>query len=70
MKKILKYVVVVAIVAVAGVTAYNTQMDELQMSFLAMENIEAIASGEGSGPCEGYGRVLCPYNNFWVEKVN
>lgn len=66
----IKYVMVVAIVAVAGVTVYNTQMDESQMSSLAMENIEAIAHGEGSGACEGYGRVLCPYNNFWVEKVN
>ncbi len=45
-------------------------MDELQMSSLVMENIEAIALGEGSGACEGYGSTLCPYNNYWVYKVH
>ncbi len=54
MKKIYKMLAVVAIVSAAGVIAYNAQTDDLQMSSLAIENVEAIARGEGSGPCGGY----------------
>lgn len=46
MKKLYKIVAVVAIVAAAGVTAYNAQTDESQMSSLAMKNVEALAHDE------------------------
>lgn len=49
-------IAVVAIVAAAGFTAYNAQNEKLQMSSLAMDNIEAIARGEGSG-CD-FGTVV------------
>lgn len=54
MKNRIKIVALVAIAAITGITVYNTQFEELQMSSLAMENVEAIASGEGSGSCGGY----------------
>ena len=32
-----------------------------------LENVEALAEGEASGPCKGFGSVYCTYNGFWVE---
>lgn len=46
MKKLYKMVAVVAIVAAAGITAYNTQRTKLHLSDIALENVEALASGE------------------------
>ncbi len=58
MKKFYRIVSVVAIAAAAGVTAYNVQNDELRMSSLALENVEALARGESymeGGTCYGAG---------------
>ena len=46
MKKIYKYMAVVAIVTAAGFTAYSTQSNKLHLSSLAIENVEALASDE------------------------
>lgn len=51
MKKICKIIAVVAIVAAAGFTVYDAQANKMQLSNLAMDNIEAIARGEG-GNCD------------------
>lgn len=51
MKKIFKIVAVVAIVVTVGFTAYNAQTNELQLSSLAMDNVEAIARGEINPEC-------------------
>ncbi len=42
-----------AVSVAGGVTAYHAQTDEIQLSSLALDNVEAIASGEwGGDPCE------------------
>ena len=51
MKKVYKIVAVVAIVAAAGFTAYNAQANKMQLSTLALANVEALASGEFDGYC-------------------
>ena len=48
--RIIKATLAVAFIAVAGYTAYNSQK-EVELSDLAMANVEALASGEGSGSC-------------------
>lgn len=65
MKKITKIAFVVAFVAVAGYGVYTNQKSET-MSDLMLANVEALASGEGSGSCkwkrdtDSHG---CPYWN-------
>ena len=50
-KLIIKSAFVAALIAVAGYTAYNSQK-EVELSLLAMENIEALADEEWtSGNC-------------------
>lgn len=59
-------VAVVAIVAAAGITAYNAQNDDLQMSSLTMANIEALANGESDGYCHttnDYSRICNYYDD-------
>ncbi len=45
-KTILKFCFVIAVVAAAGYTAYESQTSN-ELNGLALENVEAIASGEG-----------------------
>lgn len=56
MKKLsLKVAVVVAFVAVAGYGVYSSQKSNTTMSELALANVEALASGEGtSSDCSYY----------------
>ena len=63
MKKIYKYMAVVAIVTAAGFTAYSTQGNKLHLSGLAMENVEALARGEsGNFDCiPPYEKYTCVY---------
>lgn len=61
MKKMFKYVTVVVIVAV-GMTAYNMQNEKLHLSDIALENVEALARGEGGvdpNVSYGYGLTDC-----------
>lgn len=51
MKKIYKIVAVVAVVAAAGFIAYNAQSNKMQLSTLAIANVEALANGEIDGYC-------------------
>ena len=57
-------VAVVAIVVATGVTAYNAQTDDLQMSSLSMANIEALASGENDGYCHTTDDFSRPCNYY------
>ena len=53
-KLIIKSAFVAAFIAVAGYAAYNTQKEEVALSEIAMENVEALAAMEGGGtPCGG-----------------
>lgn len=68
MKKVYKIVAVVAIVAAAGLITYNAQSDKMQLSTLAMDNIEAIARGEIDPDCPNgclaeYGFCTCHGNH-------
>lgn len=58
MKKVYKLIMLVAIAAAIGFTVYNVQSDELQISSLAMENVEALAGGESGAPS------ACPYDGY------
>ena len=49
-KKILKAAFVAAFAMIAGYGVYNSQKDVV-LSDLALANVEALASGEGSGTC-------------------
>ena len=53
-KNILKANLVVAFALIAGMNVYNAQQSDV-MSDLALANVEALASGEGSSSdCETY----------------
>lgn len=53
MKKFLKTTLAIILITGAEIIAYNIQKAET-LSELAVENIEALASGEGNGtPCGG-----------------
>ena len=67
-KTILKLSFVIAVVAAAGHTAYESQTSN-ELNGLALENVEAIASGEDGSLCYGYGSTYCPYNGAWVYRV-
>ena len=45
-KNILKVTLVAAIALVASVNVYNAQQSDVEMSDLALANVEALASGE------------------------
>jgi hypothetical protein len=51
-KKMLGIIAFAAIAAVAGWN-YNQNMNNVNLSDLALENVEALASGEGGGACDG-----------------
>ncbi|MDR1340907.1 MAG: NVEALA domain-containing protein [Prevotellaceae bacterium] len=65
MKKKVFYLVCVAII---GIAAWNVSKsnNDVSLSDVALDNIEALASGEATKPCKGFGSVLCSYNNIWV----
>ncbi|MBO5506491.1 MAG: NVEALA domain-containing protein [Bacteroides sp.] len=53
-KNILKATIVAAFALIAGMNVYNAQKSDV-MSELALANVEALASGEGSiSDCETY----------------
>lgn len=58
-KKIMYAVAFVALAAVAGWN-YQQNQKEVAMSDLTLENIEALASGEGSSDCTRE----CPYSGY------
>lgn len=49
----------VALIAIAVAAGWNVQQsnNKVEMSDLTLENIEALASGEGSGDCDVYCRT-------------
>jgi hypothetical protein len=51
-KNVLRAAFVVALGLAAGFTAYSSQKDELALSDVLLENIEALASGETNPFCE------------------
>lgn len=55
-KTIIKSAFVAAFIAVAGYAAYHSQHD-MELSELAMENVEALASGEGTGSKTCYNTI-------------
>lgn len=58
-KKIMYAVACVALAVVAGWN-YQQNQKEVAMSDLTLENIEALASGEGSSDCTRE----CPYSGY------
>ena len=53
-KKVFSFIAFAAIAAVAGWN-YNQNMNNVNLSDLALENVEALASGEGDGlELQGY----------------
>lgn len=70
MKKNIRAVMMIAAIAlVAGVNVFNSQKT-IAMSDMALANVEALADDESTGPCKGFGSVLCTYNQYWVEYQN
>jgi len=55
---IIKATLAVAFIAVAGYTANNIQKEEVALSEIALQNVEALARGEGSG---------IPYKGFYAN---
>ena len=54
--RIIKATLAVAFIAVAGYTAYNSQKkEEVALSDLAMQNVEALADNENNGTGTLYG---------------
>ena len=73
---ILKATIVAAFALIAGMNVYNAQKSDV-MSDWALANVEALASGEGSGGfdcCDTCSGAYCGYfidtqNEKWKEKV-
>ena len=61
MKKYLKFAVMAAFTFIAGLTVYHAQA-RVQLSDAQLENVEALANGEG-GDCIEWVDKLC-YDNF------
>ena len=54
-KNILKISLALTVVAAAGYITYSSQTEELSMSSISLDNVEAIASGEsGKVTCAGW----------------
>ena len=51
-KNIIKYVLAVAVVAVAGMGVYQAQNKGIELSEVSLANVEALASGEVCYPVE------------------
>ncbi len=65
-KKILSGVFALALLATAGFGVNKSMKSDVNLSDLALANVEALAETETTTPCKGYGSVLCTYNNIWV----
>jgi hypothetical protein len=68
MKKKVFYLMSVAVIGIAAWNVVNQSNNEVSLSDVALDNIEALASGEGTKPCYDYGHVHCSYNGIWVYK--
>jgi hypothetical protein len=71
MKK--KFLGVAVAIAVAAMVTFNLNInaDTNELSTLTMENVAALANGEGgsSMTCEGDGSQWCPISSTYVYKV-
>lgn len=67
-KKILSGLFALALLVATGYGVSKSMKSDLDLSDLTLNNVEALARGETPKPCEGFGSVLCSYNNFWVYK--
>lgn len=54
MRKNILGIAVMAAVAVAATWNINQSENDIKLSDLALDNVEALASGEGSGDCQTY----------------
>lgn len=69
-KNVLKAIVAVAFMAVAGYATYNSQ-NEVALSDLAMENVEALAVGESHRGCTNDRNAICETShNDYVDYRN
>jgi hypothetical protein len=66
MKKKVFYLVCVVVLGIATWNVVSQSNNEVSLSDVALDNIEALASGEAIKPCKSYGEVLCSYNDIWV----
>lgn len=57
-KNIVKYVLAVAVVAVAGMGVYQAQNKGIELSGVSLANVEALASGEGDYSQKNMGTFL------------
>ena len=71
--KILKWSFALAVVVAAGYTAYSSQ-NEIQLSGVSIDNVEALASGESYNPLcpngcsgEGPGCYCYGWHDDWRE---
>lgn len=69
MKKKIWFVIMSFLIAMMGY--YGTCRKGKMESALLMENVEALAGGEGHVPmhCVGFGTVDCPINHVKVKMV-
>ncbi|WP_316242835.1 NVEALA domain-containing protein [Bacteroides bouchesdurhonensis] len=67
MKKLITFIFLLCVVAILT----TKKLHKEKMSPLLLNNIEAIASDEGSSitRCNGVGSIDCPINNYKVEYV-
>lgn len=57
MKRIIKLSLVAVFACVAGYNVYQSQKQQMELSDLTLENIEALARGEGSTSGNCYYRI-------------
>lgn len=74
MRKILKFALFAAFMALAGYGVYTNQKNDIEVSDLAMANVEALARGEGDSLCpngciSGTGGCACNgvYSYYWID---
>ena len=68
MRKKILGIVVMTVVAVSAAWNINQSENEIKLSDLALDNVEALASGEGGGDCYKCSydwRVICDNVQSW-----
>lgn len=70
MKKKIFLLMALAAAAIGGM--YYSHVEDCAMDELMIENVEALAAGEGGTPvrCVGYGCVDCPLGTIKVKFVS
>ncbi len=64
-KKVVKLTFIAAVAVAAGYTAYSHSQKAETLSDLTLDNVEALASNESGGDCNGCYTTTLEFCKFW-----